>query len=358
MSNKKSQVDVAVTIGSIIIPVAVLFGALIFTWAMISYLSNAGKIASMVAYDVATMADVAYSVPDNIKIMYSPPPSCTITDGKVVCFKGFMNITNFIMSDNLENTEYPIFSGGSAEKGTRAIPKSVEASMDIYFSEDTSKEIDIVSPINAVFSAFATLRDHELLSHTSVPLQITDAIILEKTRVGFHDTLWPYAIEKDPLEIIVKESYARCKGSDSTGVGTWVPFRENMFLKASGTELCLYKAKFNPDPREYMAEEVKYETVTYDDGSTEEFYDSYDPYSTMNYVLEDSKIYCFDFNSIPGCTFKLSDLNSATAITDPAGEGGKCVTMSTNRNGNTVDYTNIEIHTPTGDQGTGDDSCY
>ena len=76
----KSQIDIATAIGSIIIPTAALFGALIFAFQLLGPLTDAARLAAVISHDVITLSDVAYSVPDNIIIYYKPPTMCQFID--------------------------------------------------------------------------------------------------------------------------------------------------------------------------------------------------------------------------------------------------------------------------------------
>ncbi|HDQ59902.1 MAG TPA: hypothetical protein ENN30_01780 [Candidatus Woesearchaeota archaeon] len=78
--SKKSQVDVSLAIGAVIVPVAALIGALLFTFATVADLANYQQLAAVIAYDVVTLQDVAYSVPDSVRIFYTPPIQCKFAD--------------------------------------------------------------------------------------------------------------------------------------------------------------------------------------------------------------------------------------------------------------------------------------
>jgi len=76
----KSQVDVAITIGAIIIPMAAMFGSLVFAFVIIAEMGNAAQLAGVIMHDITSLIDVAYSVPDDIKINYKPPYLCKFID--------------------------------------------------------------------------------------------------------------------------------------------------------------------------------------------------------------------------------------------------------------------------------------
>lgn len=80
LKSKKAQIDIALTIGAIVIPAAALIGSLIFAFALLGPLTDAARLAAVIAHDTVTLTDVAYSVPDDIKIYYKPPPMCQFID--------------------------------------------------------------------------------------------------------------------------------------------------------------------------------------------------------------------------------------------------------------------------------------
>ncbi len=80
LKTKKAQVDIALTIGAIVIPAAALIGSLIFAFALLGPLTDAARLAAVIAHDTVTLADVAYSVPDNIKVYYQPPRMCQFVE--------------------------------------------------------------------------------------------------------------------------------------------------------------------------------------------------------------------------------------------------------------------------------------
>jgi len=82
MIKMKSQVDVALLIGSIVIPSAALLGALIFAFTLLGPLTDMAKLAAVISHDTITLADIAYSVPEDIEIHYKPPSLCKFADLK------------------------------------------------------------------------------------------------------------------------------------------------------------------------------------------------------------------------------------------------------------------------------------
>ena len=76
----KSQVDVALLIGSIVIPSAALLGALIFSFTLLGPLTDIAKVAAVISHDSITLVDIAYSVPGNLEIHYKPPSVCKFAD--------------------------------------------------------------------------------------------------------------------------------------------------------------------------------------------------------------------------------------------------------------------------------------
>ncbi|MCD6576250.1 MAG: hypothetical protein J7K73_03760 [Nanoarchaeota archaeon] len=78
----KSQVDVALLIGSIIIPSAALLGSLIFAFTLLGPLTDAARLAAVISHDAVTLVDVVYSVPGDIEVHYKPPSSCRFVDIK------------------------------------------------------------------------------------------------------------------------------------------------------------------------------------------------------------------------------------------------------------------------------------
>ena len=75
--NKKGQIDIAIVIGSIIVPISAMIGALMFAWLLLSPTVDLCRIAETISYDVAVLSDVVYSVPDDITIIYKAPSVCT-----------------------------------------------------------------------------------------------------------------------------------------------------------------------------------------------------------------------------------------------------------------------------------------
>lgn len=344
----RAQVDIALTIGSIVVPIVVLLGALIFSWAMISTTTNAGRVAGIIAHDMTNLVDLAYSVPDDITLRYVPVSICkfakeidpSTTHDFVTCFNGFMNFTSDIgMTVFYKNTEYPVVEHISSKKvgshysddaeGTSErvnddgadYPFLVMLSSGLYFPEDTisdsikemlkdCKDSNLPSsvcdeldkelsdrysnfPIMFQFSAFADPMDFNLYKYGTV-ITVDNGVFIEKRREAFSDTMATpeLAEDKDPLEQLVTASKDVCsKSSDQTAVMVMKP---GFYMKQSESDsgkLCLYKERINPNINDLIEERDRDNPVYY----------------------EESEIYCFNFNDIPGgCNYDLSGI--ATSI--------------------------------------------
>ena len=148
----------------------------------------------MIAYDIATLADVAYSVPDNIKVSYSPPSPCKFESNinpayvemtgqdRLICFDGFMNITDFQLRADVRETEYPVIKGHSVEAGTRSIPSSLDSMIDVFFPLEVLDEEELSRPTIASFGAFTNLRDYGAINKDIIELDVLNGINIEKNR--------------------------------------------------------------------------------------------------------------------------------------------------------------------------------
>lgn len=367
MISKKAQVDVALTIGAIIIPVAVLFGALIFAWAMISPVTDAGRTAGLVMYDMGAMTDIVYSVPDSIRLVYSPPSMCSmekdIQGASIIsCFSGFMNFSSSI---NVHATtvavEFPTLNDkGDVEKGLRDIPLEAHVNSSIIFSKEILKSAKLEDkPIDVEYSAFANLNDFDLIhisNYAETYLQTDKGIVFEKHRSGMEDTIVPESLavyDKDPLAEIVSNSAAVCNTGSTITKDAYL--KPGFYLRQTpgSNELCLYKAMIFPDVTKYMTSYSP--TSTYyctgwsatrgtvylvdQHGSTTYDYTKYDVLSGEKYT--ENKISCFIFNStyIPGgCTYDMSYWGSNNDAYSPAGADGTHITFDIAKTGSTISY--------------------
>lgn len=288
--NRKSQVDVALTIGSIIVPIGAIFGALIFAWAMIGPINDAAKLAAVISYDVATLSDVAYSVPDDIRIRYIPPTECNLVDRTgsenfpqlgqddyLNCLNGFMNITGFGYKIDVRKTE-------TISHDKIDFMYSLESTIAVAL--DPSKVVDdegkpIDQPFIVSYPAFGNMKDLGILNAGSrAPLKVDGGVIIEKRRPNLYDTLYSVA-RPDPMQEIIEKSFSACNTeSDISNLFIVIP-QNYYFNRLSATELCLMKRAYLPYPDSDV-----------------------DPELTANHYT----VYCFDFKEYGKCTFDLLPL--------------------------------------------------
>lgn len=355
---KKSQIDIALTVGSIVIPVVVLLGALMFAWAMISPVTNAGRTAGLVNYDVARMIDIAYSVPDDIKINYKPATMCqfasdldkNVKTDFLVCFDGFMNISDFSVNLEAGDTQYPMPNyTGNVVRGTAVNypPSALLVNAKASFAPDVVDAASISSPVDLTYTAFADSRDAGMLLVKNelggiAKLDINKSIVIEKERTNFFDSIITPAmytkqgdadyneklnniidqISADPIEEIVVNSNKVCSAKTSSqDITVFLPPTYYVRAITSETEnkLCLYKAGVFPDVTAYMtnykqnnSHSFSYTGWTIDSekytGLDLRYYK--DDLSGMKY--NESLVYCFDFYDMPyGCTYDLNQFNYA-----------------------------------------------
>ncbi len=72
----RSQMELALTIGTIIIGAVLIIVSLVISWQMIMPLTDALKIAAGIGYDVKSLEEASFSFPGDINIYYSPPSVC------------------------------------------------------------------------------------------------------------------------------------------------------------------------------------------------------------------------------------------------------------------------------------------
>jgi len=302
--SRKSQVDVALTIGSIIVPLGAIFGALIFAWAMIGPINDAAKLAAVISYDVATLSDVAYSVPDTITIWYTPPSQCTFAETKgtenfarigekgnnyLVCLNGFMNITGFNYKTDIRDTHI----AGETRSTIYSLESTIGVALDPAVTVDSAGK-EIPQPFTVGYPAFGNMKDFGVLhAGSTIPLKVGDTVEIKKSRSGLYDTLYNKVDLNDPLKTITVASFDACSSmANMTNVFIMLPpyyyFESEDY---PGAKLCLKKMSISPafDPSK--------------EGSVSPLYD----------------IYCFDFaNQDPRCTFYVSDITKSNMNDDTA----------------------------------------
>jgi len=391
MSGKKSQIDISLTIGSIVIPVVVLLGALIFSWAMISATTNAGKMAGVLIYDMGSMVELAYSVPDDIKLNYKPVSMCYFASDKytgigsdfISCFNGFMNLSTDISPEILTKpVEFPLVNASTGEVyqssgnwitptsagvGTgdneayrteryKTYPYQVDYPTKLiiktgfYLPDSVAGTEGMTFPVSLQFSAFADPMDYYIrffddfqvisVQHPLV-FTIDKAVVFEKQRYALFDTLLPKEklvnfytnnnvwSSHDPLEEMVRVSNSECISPDSTPPAH-IYFPPNYYFKLStpGNLLCLYKASIFSNL-----------AVNYKDCESTSIY------PCRGYT--ETQIYCFDFDDIPsGCTYDFSGIAAGTLgswnITEPAHPNGVFYDVTPKKTDSTITYTYTE----------------
>ncbi|MDD5051073.1 MAG: hypothetical protein PHH61_01905 [Candidatus Nanoarchaeia archaeon] len=378
MNNRKAQVDIALILGSIVVPVAVLLGALIFAWAMISPVTDAGRTAGLLTHDLATMTDIAYSASDSIRIIYAPASNCKMAKDVqganiISCFNGFMNVSSEIrIVPGSFETEFPAVQAADAwlcpsgdyddeglctsgyelfleknsiQRGTRNIPYANILQTSVTFAQALPGTTS--QSTNIQYSSFANFGDFEFNRQAEVALEVTDkGVVFEKTREGIYDTLMPAGSfnlqSTDPLAYLVNVSYQRCSGSFN--FESSITLKPGYFMRTSGnTELCIYKAMIFPDVTHYMVmEDATTEQTLCEDwmSSTLYYIPTYDQYVLSGEEFTTNTIYCFDFSQMPKtCTYDLSWWgNTANAAYNPAGPDGMKVNFTIDKTGTAVSY--------------------
>lgn len=308
-ANKKAQIDVALTIGAIIVPLGAIFGALIFVWAMIGPLGDAGKLASVIAFDTATLADIAYSVPDDVKIHYVPPAQCSIIpDGpsqhKITCMNGFMNVTNLQYKVTTHDTKFPDWMGiGIIED----LPYSLEAEISVVVPSENLLDPNTGQPrdppLRVSYPGFMNWNDKSMAEGGN-PMKITEkSVEISKKRFSTFDALSDINSNKGtPLETLIHAAKEVCVANGSSDVNdlevNLPPFYYLTFPTSSVAKACLNKKVFSADVAR---------TRPPDDYSRE--------------------IYCFELNSL-GCIFDISALKTYsgadTGLVQPNTKESRC----------------------------------
>jgi hypothetical protein len=259
---RKSQVDVALTIGAIIIPVVALFGSLIFAFVMISQYADAGKLAAVISYDTITLTDIAYSVPDTIKIYYQPPSSCefinTTIGGKktiLTCLNGFMNLSG-PFSLRIVAHSAQIY-GGCAD-----VPFSVETYIPATIPADRvvdDQGTPITQPFYVAYPGYSNMKDQAVVMGGDsglINIDVNNAIIVQKIRKGTFDTLDPdSSIQNDPLYLLISHTLTVCeKQINRTSLPIIIPHNYN--LNVSGT--VIYLTRFAQSPLNILSNSPNY----------------------------------------------------------------------------------------------------
>jgi hypothetical protein len=244
---KKAQVDVALTIGSIIVPLAALFGALIFAWAMIGPIGDAGKLAAVIAHDVSVLSDVAYSVPDNIKIMYRPPTLCGFDYGAtgkksiISCLSGYMNITTSMLKVGVEKTKI--------DGETTDFPFYLQSTLIAEIPEEDAAQLQN-PPFSVSYRSFANIKDKGLTMSGGILLEVDDAVIIQKQHFGLYDTLYVTTTslakgDTDFLYKIVATALDSCSSLSNVTTQTQIAPRFYS-LTQSGNTLCVNRTLIDP----------------------------------------------------------------------------------------------------------------
>ena len=72
----RSQMELALTIGTVIIGAILIIVSLVISWQMIMPLTDAIRIAVGIGYDVSAIQAATFSVPGDIQVYYPPPSMC------------------------------------------------------------------------------------------------------------------------------------------------------------------------------------------------------------------------------------------------------------------------------------------
>jgi hypothetical protein len=259
--DKRSQVDVALAIGSIIIPVAALFGALIFAFVMVSQYGDAAKIAAVISHDTVTLADVAYSVPDTIKIYYQPPKSyCSFSEpDKISCLNGFMNLSGVF---KFETTSL----ASKLKENCTDVPYSLEVSIPALLPPGTLDKngIPVQLPMIINYPGFANMKDPAILmggSKSEIVLEVNNAIIVQKNRKSIFDTLDKDIQDTDPLFMILQNMLDACNSQDKTktvSVMSYFILPHNYNLNRTSESNVLSLTRFSQSPLNIYSNDAKY----------------------------------------------------------------------------------------------------
>jgi len=315
--DRKSQVDVALAIGAIIIPVAALFGSLIFAFVMISQYGDAAKIAAVIAHDTVTLADVAYSVPDTITIYYQPPKTyCSFTNStsdevkdKIYCLNGFLNFTGIF---KFETTSYKT----KINNNYSLIPYSLKVSIPAFLDPGTEDILGnlVELPMYIDYSGYANLKDPAMTragSKSEIYFKVDDAIIVQKFRKSIFDTLDPtidQTVSGDPLVTIMLNMLTACQKPDKPKQEvSYFVLPHNYNINRTITDNIIYLTRFHQSPLNIASTDPKYTN-----------------WSVVN-SFNVNKL-----NSLSGlnCTFNLNNtyFNSTTAkFTEPRGNSVEVV---------------------------------
>ena len=72
----KSQMELALTIGTVIIGAVLLIASLVLSWEMLIPTTDACRIAAGIGYDVGALQSSLFTIPGDVNVHYVPPPIC------------------------------------------------------------------------------------------------------------------------------------------------------------------------------------------------------------------------------------------------------------------------------------------
>jgi hypothetical protein len=261
---KKSQVDVALTVGAIIIPVAALFGALVFAFVMLTQFSDAARLAASISFDTITLADVAYSVPDSIRIFYKPPALCEFKEDPstglrdtITCLNGFLNFTNpFRFRTVAHSTE--------VKTGCVDTPYVLETYFPAVLPPGTTTPggQPIETPLFISYPGHVNIKDQAVViggNEGTIDITLDNAIIVNKFRKSLFDTLSAdISAADDPLKSIADSMLTACKTgvpslSETRVSSTDIALPHNYAINRSGSNIIL--AKFNQNPLDILSDD-------------------------------------------------------------------------------------------------------
>ena len=72
----KSQMELALTIGTVVVGAVLLIAALVLSWEMLLPTTDACRIAAGIGYDVGALQSVIFTLPGDVNVHYIPPSIC------------------------------------------------------------------------------------------------------------------------------------------------------------------------------------------------------------------------------------------------------------------------------------------
>ena len=307
----KSQMELALTIGAVIIGAVLLISALVLSWEMLLPTTDSCRIAAGIGYDIGALQSSLFTVPGDINIHYVPPSICEfpyqmgIPGSKLICQPlqgGNPNITSI-------TTTYETTHGyGFSFVGPTYL--SVAISFDWINNLNHNKVESNTIRIKEIATSSPGLEGTEYLSEGE------HYITISKTQTPYGDVISPLAdSEEDAIEDMVTAMIASAHNGLNYSSG-YIDIPENWFFtyNSTSTELCEYRIVLNAylyAPGDY-ADYIGYCKPS---GHTKEQFDKKFGFDIYGSCVDETYSIQYSPNSYDDCL--LINDNSGTTVYNP-----------------------------------------